>query len=488
MNFLFWIAATTALISAPVAIVAFLSRERQRKRLKHIEIQLATVAAQAELFKKTIAEIKELRDKNAEYLEQKSIAVTELQELQKKILVVLNERYTYLREKEEAMQARMDAEKKLELAEQKMVDMEKRMQDWETQRGEAVQAAKASILEAGGQLSSKLLEDHKREMEAAKKDSEERAKKASEELLEKMLAVTTKVAALNEQNRQTQEKMSVVWRSLSSPGGAGFLAEVGLENSLKNLGLEPLRDYIMQYAINNGEAGNLRPDAVIFLPQDMLMVIDSKASKFLLDIAEAEENGELPQEAFSRLKKTMNDHLKALVSRDYRAAIGALYKESGRSSKTRNILNVMYLPSENAVTHIKRADPDFLGKCEKADIILAGPASLAGLLSLARLNIGAQRQAENQDAIIAGVQDLLDNMVVVLTYADKMGRGIKTAADNFDMFARSVNKRMLPKIRQLTSLGVKPNKSKELPSRLVSYDIRPSDDMLTIEGDVEAVE
>lgn len=487
MNFLFWIASTTALISAPVALVAFLSRERHRKRLKHIEIQLATVAAQAELYKKTISEIKELRDKNTEYLEQKSIAVTELQELQKKILVVVNERYTYLREKEEAMQGRMEAEKKVELAEQKMLDMEKRMQDWELQRGEALQAAKASILEAGGQLSNKLLEDHKRETEAAKQESEQRAKKASEELLEKMLAVTSKVAALNEQNRVTQDKMAVVWRSLASPGGAGFLAEVGLENSLKNLGLEPLRDYIMQYAIN-GEGGNLRPDAVIFLPQDMLMVIDSKASKFLLDIAEAEENGELPQDAFNRLKKTMNDHLKALVSKDYRAAIGAMYKESGRSSKSRNILNVMYLPSENAVTHIKRADPEFISKCEKADIILAGPASLAGLLSIARLNIGTQRQAENQDAIIASVQELLDNMVVVLGYADKMGRGIKAAADNFDQFARSVNKRMLPKIRQLVSLGVKPNKSKDLPSRLVSYDMRPSDDMLTIEGDVEMAE
>ncbi len=303
-----------------------------------------------------------------------------------------------------------------------------------------------------------------------------------------MLSVTNKVAALNAQNDQTRDKMAVVWRALASPGGSGFLAEVGLENSLKNLGLEPLRDFIMQYAINNGEAGNMRPDAVIFLPQDMLMVVDSKASKFLLEIAEAEENGMLHDEALRKLKKTMNDHLRALVSKDYRAAIMALYRESGRAAKARSILNVMYLPSENAITHIKRADPEFIQKCEKADIILAGPASLAGLLSLARLNIGAMRQAENQDAIVASVQDLLDNMIVVLSYADKVGRGLKAANDSFDAFARSVNKRMLPKIRQITSLGIKPNKSKELPGRITSYDVRPSDDMLTIEGDVETVE
>ncbi len=487
MNFLFWIAATIALISSPLAFILLFKVERYRKRTKQLEVQLATRIAQAESLEKNATEMKTLREQNSVYLEQKSIAATELQETQKKHTAVSNERDAYLRAKDDAVKARMEAEKKLELIAQKMDEVEKRMRDWELQRSESLKAAKASILEAGGQLSSKLLEDHKREAEAAKTQAEAAAKKASEELLEKMLTITNKVASLNDQNMETKAKMSTVWRALSSPGGSGFLAEVGLENSLKNLGLEPTRDYIMQYAIHSGEVGSLRPDAVIFLPQDMIMVIDSKASKFLLEIAEAEEN-ESEAELLPKLKKTMNEHLKALVSKDYRSAIMALYKETGRGDKVRNVLNVMYLPSENAVTHIKRADPEFIQKCERADIILAGPASLTGLLSLARLNIGMMRQAENQDAIVTSMQDLMDNVIVVLGYADKVGRGLKQAADNFDQFARSINKRMLPKIRQLVSLGVKPTKNKELPAKIISYDIRASDDMLVIEGEVEAVE
>lgn len=487
MNFLFWIAATVALIFTPVAVILYLSVERHRKRSKNLEVQLATLHAQMEALKKNAAEIKELREQNSSYIEQKSVAVTELQELQKKVIVVANERNAYLREKEDAVKARMEAEKKLSLAEQKMQDIEKRMQDWELQRSESLKAARASILEAGGQLSSKLLEDHKREAEAAKKETEALAKKATEALFEKMTLVSERVAALNEQSNQTKEKMATVWRALSSPAGAGALAEVGLENSLKNLGLEAVRDYVMQYTINGGGAGSLRPDAVIFLPQDMVMVIDSKASKFLLEIAEAADD-ESENEVLQKLKKTMNDHLRALVSKDYRAAILSAYKETGRGDKVRNILNVMYLHTENAVNQIKRADPEFMQKCEKSGIILAGPTGLAGLLSLAQLNIGMVRQAENQDAIVAGTQELLDNVVVVMGYADKVGRGLKLAMDNFDQFARSVNKRMFPKIRQLVSLGVKPNKNKEIPMRMTSYDIRPSDDMIIIEGEVEEVE
>jgi DNA recombination protein RmuC len=361
------------------------------------------------------------------------------------------------------------------------------MRDWETQRAESLQAAKASILEAGGQLSNKLLEDHKREAEAAKKDAEAMLRKTSETLLEQVMNVTKSVSELKGQTSETSEKMATVWRALTTPAGAGYLAEVGLENSLKNLGLEQGRDYVMQYAMNSEDAGSLRPDAAIFLPQDMVMVIDSKASKFLIEIAQAQQNGD-EAEALGSLKKTMNDHLKALISKNYSAAIQAAYKESGRAEKLRTVLNVMYLPSDNAVAHIKRADPEFLQKTEKAGIILAGPASLSGLLSLARLNIGMARQAANQDAIVEGVQELMDNIITALSYADKVGKGLKSAADNFDQFARSVNRRLLPKARQLGTLGVKPGKSKELPGRIVSYEVRLSDDVLTIEGESEAIE
>ncbi|MEI6730154.1 MAG: DNA recombination protein RmuC [Pseudomonadota bacterium] len=371
-----------------------------------------------------------------------------------------------------------------ELLKQKAEENERRMLDWENYRKESMQAAKASILEAGSQLSNKLLEDHKREAEAAKKAGDEAFIKNSQILLEQFSNVTNVVSVLKDQTAVTQEKTAALWRTLASPAGAGYLAEVGLENSLKNLGLESGRDYIMQYSINNNDGGNLRPDAVIFLPQDMVMVIDSKSSKFILEIAETYD--ELSQsQALQNLKDTMNKHLRDLTSKNYSLAIANLYKESGRADKLSSILNVMYLPSENAVSHIKKADPEFVAKVEKAGIILAGPASLIGLLSLARLNIGMMRQAENQDLIVQNIQDLMDNIVTVLSYSDKLGRSIKSANDSFDQFAKSVNSRMLPKMRKLIGLGINPAKSKDLPNRITSYDIRPADDMPMIENSLE---
>ena len=47
------------------------------------------------------------------------------------------------------------------------------------------------------------------------------------------------------------------------------------------------------------------------------------------------------------------------------------------------ILSVMYLPNEGALEKLQRADPDFVAKAAKREIIPVGPAGLAGLIGFA---------------------------------------------------------------------------------------------------------
>lgn len=481
MNILLQVAALLCpLFIAAAALLAF-SLAKTRKRLQKLAIQVATLSALGEAQDRELQDSKTLKEQNRQYLEKKSVAETKQQETEKKLEAAISERDQFLQQKDVAVNERAEAQKQLALMKQHAEDMEKRMQDWELQRTESLKAAKASILEAGGQLSSKLLEDHKREAEAAKKEAEEAAKKNAATLMEQMQGLSQTVAALKEQTGENKEKMSTVWRALSTPAGVGQISEIGLENSLKNLGLEPNRDFIMQYHVGS-EAGNLRPDAVIFLPQDMVMVIDSKASKYLIELTEAENAGIPETDLLQGLAKTMNDHLAALTGKNYAAAIRAAYKEAGRSSEISATLSVMYVPSENTVNYLKRADSQFMERAEKKGIIIATPSSLAGLLSLARYNIGLMRQSENQELIITQAQQLMDNVITMLGHAEKVGKGLKTAVSSFDSFARSVNRNVLPKMRKMKTLGVKPEKNATIPSRIAGF----SDDM-QIEGEAEVV-
>ncbi|MCI5048976.1 MAG: DNA recombination protein RmuC [Rickettsiales bacterium] len=382
-------------------------------------------------------------------------------------------------ELQEAIDARIEAEKQVSVAGEKVAAANQRMRDWEANREEMLKASKASILEAGSKMSSKLLEDHKRESEQAKKDSEAREKKNKDELMKHWHELTQAVAKIQQRESQTAQQVETVMRALTNPSGAGKMAEIGLANSLNDLGLQEGRDFIQQFHVA-GESQNMRPDVVTYLPQDLVMVIDSKASKFLLDLAEAEGTEDEPR-VMKQLLQTTHTHLDALARKQYAEAVAKTLQAQGRTMG--RMLNVMYLPSDAMLEKIRAADHGLSAKAERADIILAGPAALAGLLSLARQQIAAAKQDANQQTIIALVREVMDSFATALTHVDGIGRGVKTSADKLDAFARSLNARLLPKLRQLESLGVQPAKNKSLPHAIASYEVRRSDEVVTIDAE-----
>jgi len=379
----------------------------------------------------------------------------------------------------EAITARIEAERARSVAEERAAAMKLRIEDWEAQRAESLQAARAAIMQAGNEMSSKLLEDHKRETLEARKESEKLSKKTTEELMEKFMALTRSVAAVEQRATEGTKQMEVVMRALSNPSGAGHFAEIGLENSLKALGLQKDRDFITQFHIA-GEEQNLRPDAVVFLPQDLVMVIDSKASQFLVHVAAAEA-GQATSEAEAKLLQTVHAHLTALTRKDYAQAVQRVLKERGKSAG--RILSVMYLPSDAMLERMRAADYSLVEKAEKSGIILAGPASLMGLLSLARQQIAAARQEENQQQIIAVVREVMESFAAALVHVDGVGKGVQSTAKKLDDFVRSINRFLLPRLRKLEGMGVQPAKGGALPHALASYEIRRTDEVVTIDGD-----
>ncbi|WP_300301730.1 DNA recombination protein RmuC [Ferrovibrio sp.] len=347
----------------------------------------------------------------------------------------------------------------------------------------ATQAARAAAVESAAQLSNKLLADHKREAEAQKEEGEKRVKQVTEGLAQQFLTVTETVTRLHQQVGDSRKSIDTVYRALSHPGGAGRLAEIGLENVLKAFGLQPGLDFIIQYhAAGDGERGNLRPDAVVFLPGDAVLVIDSKASKLLLDHAEAEDEV-AEAAALAQLAQRMALHLRALSAKDYGNAVLATYRELKRGGSLKRSMIAMMLPNDAAVEKLRRADPDFERRAAEVDIVVTGPSALAAIIAVSRLQIDGGRQIENSEKIMEVVGQLIESTATALTLADRVGRGLQQATEQFEAFSRSVNARLLPRIRKLTQLGIRsPKAPAALPSFQVS--VQRAD---VIEADAEDV-
>jgi DNA anti-recombination protein RmuC len=140
------------------------------------------------------------------------------------------------------------------------------------------------------------------------------------------------------------------------------------------------------------------------------------------------------------------------------------------------------LPNDAAVEKLRRADPDFERRAAEADIVIAGPSALAAIIAVSRMQIDSGRQAENLEQIVDAVTKLVESTGTALTLAERVGRGLQQATEQFDAFSRSVNARLLPRVRGLTRLGIRPGKA---PQALPSFDvtIRRSDEIIDAEAE-----
>lgn len=459
-----------AVAAAVIAVVAALRARDLANRLEAARAELDTERSTA-----------------AEALATTATAISERTEARSRLREAETRLEALTTERDTAHTARQEAEKNAALADQARREVLKRLEDWETARTETLKHAKAAVLSTAQEVSSKLLADHKRENEAAKKETEEQIKKSTKDLGQHFEGIAKTVTALDRQVVESRQTLDTVWQALSSPGGAGYYSQIGLENALKSFGLERGRDFVVEHTIEDlSVSKRFRPDAVVFLPFESVLVIDSKASKFLLEIAELEGTDE-EEAAYANLARTMNQHLKALAGKDYQGAILEDYRNAGRSDEIRRILSVMYLPNETAIERLKKADTNFDAKAAKAGIILAGPSGLSSIIGFARAEIDLGRQADNQEKIIESTQRLLESVGIVVGHVESVGRGLKTAASNFVKLTGSINQRLIPRAQGLADLGVRPTKNHPMPNRLAQYEIIEVAQPAVIDGNSEDV-
>ncbi len=376
---------------------------------------------------------------------------TQLQFLSEQNLEIINNNQLLNQEKIGCLQKIEQLKCKVEYQEQTIKDSEKI-------REESFSSAKAALFDLGKDLSKQLIEIHKMENNAARELAEKNIATASGKFNSEFERLITMVGALNKDIEQSKGTVDLIKQSLLSPIGAGLLAEITLENILKSSGLRPNLDFIMQYGLTTTDSGKLRPDALIFLPSGNLMVIDSKASKFLVD----------EQDNSVNLSKTMNYHLKSLANKDY--AENILTNLNKKEQNFNNVITLMFLPTEQAVEKVIAADPEFLQKAWSCNIFPVGPAGLMNMLSFAKFQITDHRRSENYKVIIEEVRKLLSSISTMADYSQKIGNNLHNMVTNYDKFAASFNRNFMSRVKNIHKLGIDSG-NKAMPAALERYQI-----------------
>lgn len=334
------------------------------------------------------------------------------------------------------------------------------LQNQEQARKEAFDSAKASLFDLGNSLSKQLIDLHKQENKEVKDSADKTLKNTTEKFQSEFEKIVSMVAVLSKEIDQSKSTVDVIKKSLLSPSGAGKLAEITLENILKSSGLRSNIDFHIQHSLTNRDESKLRPDAVIYLPGDNLMIIDAKASKFLCELSTS-TNEEETNKLSNQLIKTMMAHLKDLSSKDY--AEGFLSTNRSKSKNYNNVITLMFLPTEVALEQIANIDSTFITKAWAANIFPVGPAGLMNMLSFAKFQINDHMRTENHKLIIEEVRKLIGSINILADHSQKLGNNIQSLANNYDKFSASFNRNFLPKARNIQSLGVDIGKERIKP-------------------------
>ncbi len=382
-------------------------------------------------------------------------------------------------------------QKNAELQNQKIIDFEKQnellkqSQDLLKIEKQEWSINKEKIL---FQLSEELIRKNNEEQTKFGKNQEEKITKINENLYKNFENVLNKVSSLNDDVQKSSQEINLTKNALLNPSGVGRTAEITLENILKSSGLKEksdlndVGDYILQSHFLAGDNSARKPDAIVFLPNDHTVIIDSKSSIFFLELQKAKDANDTESETLWRvkLKETMRKHLEDLKKRDYAAA--KEFADLKQNNHNQIFTTVMFLQTEKMLEIIDEIDENFTQKALDFGIWVLTPIGLYNLLSQAKLTIGKIKRQENVEELRIEIRKLIEAIATMFNKAGDIGKATSKAVKSYNEFAATFNQRFLVRVNNLNKMGIESDK-KIVGNKLEKYNIVSDENI--IDGETE---
>jgi len=287
-----------------------------------------------------------------------------------------------------------------------------------------------------------LVEPLKQQLETYQKNLQQNAASQSSTLGE----VKKQLELLSLQSTSLANETQQFRMVLKSNQARGRWGEETLRRVVEAAGMSAHCDFTEQ-----ATAGENRPDLVVRLPGERIIIVDAKVPDF--DFINALETADVVKRAESLAAHAakLRGTIKALADRDYPREFA-------------NALDyvVLFLPAESLFSAALEGDRDLIIWAAEKRILLATPASLIALLRSVSVSWQQHAQTENAQKIAAAAQEFYSRVVKFTEHFEGIRAGLKRANEAFDQAAGSYQRRVRPAGEQLAELGGA-SSAKELP-------------------------
>lgn len=256
-----------------------------------------------------------------------------------------------------------------------------------------------------------------------------------------------------------QEAKNLVEALTKNQNTKGSFGENLLDTILQSCGMQEGIHYSKQFVtkatnLKDDEVHTIRPDVVVYLPNNRHLIIDSKVT--LTSYLEYIEDNTKINEFKNEVKKRITD----LGNKNYQGA-GDLFQPD---------FVLMYMPVESSV-NLLYDDLELIKQAYKSNIIIVGTASLLTTIRLVNQLLAQQKQAESVQQIVTAGTNLYDTFVYfcddLLDLQKRMNDVSSKFTTTINRFKRnSKNKPSLfSQVNKLKEFGI--NSLKEIPQSLI---------------------
>jgi len=255
-------------------------------------------------------------------------------------------------------------------------------------------------------------------------------------------ALSTSLQQLSSTQQLLHKETGNLVRALREPTVRGRWGEVQLRRVVEVAGMIPYCDFEEQVSVA-GEEGSIRPDMVVKLPNDRLVVIDSKVSLAAYMDALQADSPEVRTEKLVLHARHVRQHVSRLAQKRY----------WDQFPKAPDFV-VLFLHGDCFLAPALEHDPELLEFASGQKVLLATPTSLIAMLKVIAYGWREAKIERHAQTIIDDAKEWLDRCKIFSSHFCDVGRQLERSVKAYNGAVGSFETRLLPSVRRLAASGM----------------------------------